>query len=83
MHEGLVFENSFVVDRSWEKANPTASLTVSPQQAEDFLQELLREHAVLGASVFPSDTLENMQDNVHDFVSKYAQEKELKHANKR
>lgn len=41
MKEGLRNENSFIIDRNWEKVNPSSDLTVSIDQTKEFLKLLV------------------------------------------
>ena len=47
MRDSLSSENSFIVDRNWQKVNPKNELTVSVEQAKLFLKLLVEDYEKL------------------------------------
>lgn len=80
MKDSLFNENSFIVDRNWQKINPTNQLRLPLQKAIDFILIMYQEHEQFKSGSETAEPRPNMlqlQNKVHNFVLKYIQQREL------
>lgn len=78
MNSSLHSENSFIIDRSWQKINPNNDLKVSITKAKEFINLLIKEHQKLRTynSLLPIDiTPEHLSSKIHSFILKFIQQK--------
>lgn len=86
MKEGLRNENSFIIDRNWEKVNPNNELTVSIDQTKEFLKLLVYDHQKLKRiNEINLDDInpQKLEEKIETFIFKFIQEKEISLAAKR
>ena len=86
MKEGLRNENSFIIDRNWEKVNPNSELTVSIDQTKEFLKLLVYDHQKLKRiNEINLDDInpQKLEEKIETFIFKFIQEREISLASKR
>lgn len=81
MKDALSSDNSWIVDRSWLKVNPSAQLALPLPKAAQFLSLLTSEYAKLrsmsGGGAAGGGAGGKAEEKIHSFMLKFIQQKEL------